>query len=126
MDDVGRDSESNIKQLIFHEKKDMRIVSDNIDFKVLVNITLKNHQNSDIHWMPQYCTFDRIPSFHLDDTKPLVEHIDTFENKEYLLSKEELQKLKSDFTVLISRILVDFIPCLQNLQQNVCSHIEHR
>lgn len=126
MDDVGCDSELSIKQLIFQEKKDLRIVSDNIDFKILVNITLRNHQNSDIHWMAQYCTFDRVPSSHLDDTKPQVECIDSFENKEYLLSQEELQKLKSDFTVLVSRILVEFFPCLLYLQHNVCSHIQHR
>ena len=43
----------------------------------------------------QFVTFDRIPSDHLDDTKPLVASVDDFENKEYLLSNEELEKLKS-------------------------------
>lgn len=98
----------------------MRIVSDNIDFKILVNITLRSHQNSDIHWVAQYCTFDRVSSSHLDDTEPQVENIDNLENKGYLLSKEELQKLKSDFIVVVPRILVDSFLCSQYLQQNVC------
>ncbi|KXJ07502.1 hypothetical protein AC249_AIPGENE27548 [Exaiptasia diaphana] len=57
--------------------------------------------------MAQYCTFDRVFSDALDDKKPTVDDIDQFENKEYLLwSEQELKKLKSDYTVLVSRYLV--------------------
>ncbi|XP_028410627.1 uncharacterized protein LOC114533317 [Dendronephthya gigantea] len=126
MDDVGSDCESTIRDLILLKKKNLRIVFDNIDFKILANIILKNHQNSDIHWMAQYCTFDRFASENLDDTTPLVSNIESFENKEYLLSQEELNKLKCDFTVLVSRVLVEFFPCLYYLQKNVCIHIPHR
>lgn len=69
---------------------------------------------------------DRIPSNHLDDRTPLVTDIDQFENKEYLLSKHELGKLKSDFTTLVSRVLVEFFPCLKFLNDDICKHIPHR
>jgi hypothetical protein len=72
MDDVESDCESSIKHLILQEKKNLRIVFDKFDFNFLANIMLKNHQNSDIHWMTQYCTFDRFASANLDDTTPLV------------------------------------------------------
>ena len=94
LDDVESDCESSIQHLILQEKKNLRIVFDNFDFNFLANIMLKNHQNSDIHWMTQYCTFDRFASANLDDTTPLVNNIESFENKEYLLSQEELNKLK--------------------------------
>ena len=126
MDDVGSDCESSIQHLILQEKKNLRIVFDNFDFNILANIMLKNHQNSDIHWMAQYCTFDRFSSANLDDTVPLVIDIESFENKEYLLSQQELNILKCDFTVLVSRVLVEFFPCLSYLQKNVCTHIPHR
>ena len=126
MDDVGSDCDSSIQHLILHEKKNLRIVFDNFDFNILANIILKNHRNSDIHWMAQYCTFDRFESANLDDTTPLVSNIESFENKEYRLSKEELNKLKCDFTVLVSRILVKFFSCMHYLQKNVCIHIPHR
>ena len=126
MDDAGSDCESSIRHLILQEKKSLRIVFDNFDFNILANIMLKNHQNSDIHWMAQYCTFDRFSSANLDDTVPLIIDIESFENKEYLLSQQELNKLKCDFTVLVSRVLVEFFPCLSYLQKNVCTHIPHR
>ena len=125
MDDVGSDCELSIQHLILHEKENPRIVFDNFDFNILADIILKNHWNSDIHSMAQYCTFDRFESANLDDTTPLVSNIESFENKEYLLSKEEL-KLKCDFTVLVSRILVEFFSCMHYLQTNVCIHIPHR
>lgn len=126
MDDVGGNCNSDIKEMVLKGKKELRIVFDNLDFKVLVNIILKIHQNSDIHWMAQYCTFDRVSSSHLNDRKPLVANIDDFDNIQYLLSKEELQKQKSDFIVLVSRVLVGFFSCLQYLQKHVTEHIPHR
>ena len=78
-------------------------------------MSLPSRKNADMHWIAQFATFNRIPSDHLDDTKPLVASIDDFENKEYLLSIEELEKLKSDFTVLVARVLVEFFRCLSRI-----------
>ena len=72
------------------------------------------------------CTFGRIPSNQLDDKRPLVANIENFENKEYLLTKEELEKLKSDFTVLVARVLVEFFPSMAHRKDDVCKHIPHR
>ena len=85
MDDVGGDLINEMKQLVKTEGKP-RMVFDNFDFKILANIILPNHRNSDIHWIGQFITFDRFPSDHLDDTKPLVSDIKLFNNKEYLLT----------------------------------------
>ena len=70
--------------------------------------------------------FDRIPSNHLDDTRPIKANMEDLENKEYLLSKAELDKMKSDFTILVTRVLVQFFPCLSYLKDDVCKHIPHR
>ena len=75
-------------------------------------------------WIATFATFDRIPSNHLDDSKPLASNINEFENKEYLLTKDELTK--SDFTVLVARVLVEYFPCLLLLKDDVCRHIPHR
>ncbi len=79
-----------------------------------------------MHWIGHYVTFDRIPSDHLDDTKPLVSDINQFENKNYLLEEDELQKMHCDFTILVTRILVEYFPCLHYLKFAVCQHIPHR
>ena len=126
MDDVGSNNVKDLQKLVESEGNQLRIVFDNFDFRVLANIVLPNHRNSDMHWIAQFATFDRIPSNHLDDSKPLVPNINDFENKEYLLTKEELEKMKSDFTVLIARVLVEYLPCLLYLKDDVCQHIPHR
>ena len=66
--------------------------------------------------------FDKIPSNHLDDTRPIKTNIEDLEKKEYLLSKAELDKMKSDFTILVTRVLVQFFPCLSYLKDDVCKH----
>jgi hypothetical protein len=89
MDDVGGDLKTEVKQLVKTNGKP-RMVFDNFDFKILANIILPNHRNSDMHWIAQFMTFDRFPSDHLDNTKPLVTDIKLFSNKEYLLTETEL------------------------------------
>lgn len=105
---------------------ELRVTFDNFDFKILANVILKNHRNSDFHWITHYLTFDRISSAGLDDTKPLVNDINTFSNSSYLLHKDELQHFRKEFIVLVSRVLVEFFPCLSSLQSLIPEHIKHR
>ena len=53
--------------------QEMRVIFDNFDFRILANIILRNHRNSDMHWIAQYVTFDRVPSSHLDDSQPILD-----------------------------------------------------
>ena len=117
MDDVGGNLKDDIRELMKTEGRP-RLVFDNFDFKILANIILPNHRNSNIH-------IDRIPCDNLDDSKPLVSDIKLFENKEYLLDEEELKKMKSDFTILVTRILVQFLECLRPVKNEVITHIPH-
>ena len=96
---------------------ELRATFDDFDFKILANVILKNHRNSDFHWITHYLTFDRISSAGLDDTKPLVNDIDTFSNFNYL---------REEFIVLVSRVLVEFFPCLSSLASLIPKHIKHR
>ena len=125
MDDMGGTLTQEIKQLVKTEGK-IRMVFDNFDFKILSNIILQNHRNSDMHWIAQFVTFDRIPSQHLDNTRPLVPDINSFENKEYLLNEDELRTMKSHFITLVMRVLTEFFPCLQHLKNEVIQHISHK
>ena len=102
-----------------------RLFFDNLDFKVLVNIILQNHRHSDMHWIAHYVTFDRVPSDHLDDSKPISDGT-RFENIEYLLCQSELEKLRSDFIVLVARILAEFFEFMEPLKSAIPKHIQHR
>ena len=92
MDDLGAELIGSVRKHVI-AGLEPRIIFDNVDFKVLVNIILQNHRNSDMHWIAHFLTFDRVPSEHLDDSKPQVECIKDFKNTEYLLNKDDLQKL---------------------------------
>ena len=104
-----------------------RIVFDNLDFRILVNIILQNHRNSDKHWIAHFLTFDRVSSQHLDGSKPQVTDIKDFENIEYLLRKDELKKLHCDFIVMVARVLKEFFGFMERLGGSVIpKHISHR
>ena len=105
---------------------ELRATFDNFDFKILAIVILKNHRNSDFHWITHYLTFDRISSAGLDDTKPLVNDISTFSNSKYLLCKDELQHFRKEFIVLVTRVLIEFFPCLSSLESFIPKHIKHR
>ena len=79
-----------------------------MDFRVLVNIISKNHQNSDKHWIAHYLTFDTVPCHGLDDKNPLESDSTAFDNINYLLSKDELETLCQHFIVLVAWVLLEF------------------
>ena len=79
MDDLGSNLSSRIKAKV-DSGQELRVVFDNFDFRILTNIILRNHRNSNMHWIAQYVTFDRVPSSHLDDSKPIVPDIKDFDN----------------------------------------------
>ena len=103
------------------------IVFDNLDFKILANVILQNHRNSDMHWTAHFLTFDRVSSENLDDSKPQKANVEDFELVEYLLNKSELENLCSDFIVLVAHVLVEFFCFMTTLGGSVIpKHISHR
>ena len=84
------------------------------------------HKNADMDWITQYITFDHVPSKSLSNSKPIVSDINEFENKNYLLSQEELEKLRHEYIILVARILVTYFPCLQPIKNVVEKHITHK
>ena len=66
---------SSITKAKVESGQEMRVIFDNFFFRILANIILRNHRSSDMHWIAQYVTFDRIPSSHLDDSQPILPDI---------------------------------------------------
>ena len=92
MDEVASNNVKDLQKFVESEGDELRIiVFDNFDFRVLINVALPNHKNPDMHWIAQLAIFGRIPSNHLHDSKPLVSDINEFENKEHLLTKDEVR-----------------------------------
>ena len=116
LDDLHDGVSDYLRQQI-QKGKEIRVTFDNFDFRILTNIIISGYKNSDMHWICQHITFDRVVSSHLDDLKPLVADIAKFENQEYLLSKDELQIMRYEHIVLVSRILVEFFPFLKVIKR---------
>ncbi|XP_029185142.2 uncharacterized protein LOC114953141 isoform X2 [Acropora millepora] len=125
MDDIGADLKNTIANQLSAGRQ-FRVCFDNMDFRVLVNIILKNHQNSDKHWIAHYLTFDRVSCQRLDNDKPLVSDSRAFDNINYLLSKDELETLRNNFIVLVARVLLEFFDFMKPFVKAVPAHIKHR
>ena len=126
MDDMGAQLVCSIRKNV-GAGLEPRIVFDNLDFKILANIILQNHRNSDMHWIAHFLTFDRVSSENLDDSKPQVANVEDFELVEYLLNTSELEKLRRDFIVLVARALEEFFSFMATLGGDVIpKHISHR
>lgn len=111
MDSLGSNLASVVKAHV-ESGQDLRVVFDNLDFRILANIILRNHRNSDMHWIAHYVTFERVSSRHLDDSKPIVSDIKDFDNINYLMSKDELEWQRNDYIILVARVLLEFFPSL--------------
>ena len=111
MHDLGSNLSSIIKAKV-DSGQELRVVFDNFDFRILTNIILCNHRNSDMHWIAQYVTFDSVPSSQLDDLKPIVPDNKDFDNVNYLMSKTELDQQRDNYIILVARVLIELFPAL--------------
>ena len=123
MDEIGSGLVSKLQKLV-QEGLQLRVNFDNLDFKILANQVLTSHCNADVHWINQYITFDRVPSAHLDDQKPLAD-LKELPLTEYILSQEEERQLRNNMIVLVARVLTKMIPCLAYIKDAVPKHIPH-
>lgn len=69
MDHMGPDLIDRVRKNVAAGLKP-RIIFDNPEFKIVVNIMLTNHRNSDHHWSTHFLTFNRVSSQNFDDSKP--------------------------------------------------------
>ena len=123
MEDVGGNLGGIIGDLM-SKGQQPRVVYDNFDFRITPGQLTKDHQNTDNHWISQFITFDRIDSSGLDNSKPIGD-LSEFDIFGYLMNDNERAKLRSDYTILATRVLVKFIPWLEPLKECL-GHIKHK
>lgn len=123
MEDVGGNLGGIIGDLM-SKGQQPRVVYDNFDFRITPGQLTKDHQNTDNHWISQFITFDRIDTSGLDNSKPIGD-LSEFDIFCYLMNDNERAKLRSDYTILATRVLVKFIPWLEPLKECL-GHIKHK
>lgn len=107
-----------------------RIVADNLDFSLSARIQTSKFRNQSIHWTHHLAIRDRIipdpssgPSAF--PTKGQCKIAD-LELSELLPSVESNLAVESDFVVLVTRMVVKFLPAFTMFRDVVIHHIPHQ
>ncbi len=102
----------------------MQGTGDNWDFRIMAHDMTEKHQNQDMHYFASNLIFDRVPV--PDNLSLTPKHdITRLNNSAFLLSADENKKLLEDYKVIVSRILVQYLPVFSIFSSIVPTHIEH-
>ena len=102
-----------------------QITGDNLDLRENVRQMLLSNRNRDHHWFTLILYFDRIDFSELDNTKPQGNLHDVPPSL-FIPNQVERSKLRSDFIILVSRIITKHLQQFEHLSSVVPSHIVHR
>lgn len=103
-----------------------KYVIDNFDiFQRVRSIMTEENQNKDIHWVNHNRIPNRISGSHLPDNGPIF-NITELENAKLVPSSIEHIIQRSNYIVLVERILVACIPYLKFCEDIVNKHIPHK
>ena len=114
-----------ISSLLFYD----RIVADNLDFSLSARIQTSRLRNQSIHWTHHLAIRDRVVT---TDPTPCLEaakgqcKIADLELSELLPSSETNLAVENDFVVLVSRMVVKFLPAFHMFRDAVIHHIPHK
>ncbi|CAB4028993.1 Hypothetical predicted protein [Paramuricea clavata] len=100
-----------------------KIVFDTFDFKQLVHHMTEDHQSIDNHWVTHVSVENRVSGNQQKNQKQRA--CLKIENAKLLPNKIEHILQRDNYSSLVSRILVDNIPCLDFLNECASRHIKH-
>jgi hypothetical protein len=73
-----------------------------------------------------YAARNRIPSLHLPDQVPSADNLKAIPVDSLLPSEDDAAQLRASMTVMVERILVQYVPFLAHLRDDVTWHIPHQ
>lgn len=98
-----------------------KIVLDNIDLRIATRDMTYDQQNRDIHWVNHSAVKNHVTRGNREQVE-----LSQLDNCKLLPTAADHEKLRKDFTHLVSRILVENLPCMQFLQSVAVKHIPHQ
>ena len=99
---------------------------DNVNEKVKARHSTRDHSNKQYNQVHAFAAHDRVPCpYPYVEPLPTPETIAAIPFTAYLPTPEEDVALRSEMEVIVSRLLIDNIPGLQDLSQLICRHIPH-
>ena len=106
-----------------HSDGTFKIVLDNIDLRITTRDMTSDRQNRDIHWVNHSAIKNRVTLGNRKGTQPELSQLD---NCLLLPTAADHENLRKDFTHLVSRVLVEHLPCMEFLQSVCVKHIPHQ
>ncbi len=101
-----------------------KIVGDNLDVSVKVRDMRLDNPNQMHHFFHLIGVQDRIDTAHLDNTKP-KRTMSSMGVQDFVPSARDFAQLRTDITVLVSRIAVSEFPAFEFMRNAVPDHITH-
>ena len=103
------------------------LIIDNIDKHVKSFDMRLSHQSKSLHFVNSIAVIDRIDVSHLSSDFGMVESKKNLKDLKALLpATEDFTAIKANFSVLISRVLVEHMPKLHKYRSKVTRHIPHK
>ena len=102
-----------------------KLVGDNLDKTVKPRDMRIDHTSQSLHYFNVYAVLDRVDFRSMScDTKAIeVEKVDS---SIFLPSTTDMEEMINNFTVIVSRLLVKYIPALSEYIACVPNHIDHK
>ena len=103
------------------------LIIDNIDKHVKSFDMRLSHQSKSLHFVNSIAVIDRIDVSHLSSDFGMVESKKNLKDLKALLpATEDFTAIKANFSVPISRVLVEHMPKLHKYRSKVTRHIPHK
>ena len=102
-----------------------KITIDNFDFHQDVHYMTEENQNVDKHYLSLMATKNRVSGSELPDV-PIQHSIKEMDNGKCIPSRTDHQQQRNNYLVLVERILVKYIQCMNFLADVVTQHIPHK
>lgn len=102
-----------------------KITIDNFDYYQEVHYMTEEHQNIDKHYLSMMATENRVAGHNLSNDPPL-NGIHEMDNGKCVPSQADHRQQRSNYLILVERLLVKNIPYLEFLADVVTQHIPHK
>lgn len=101
------------------------LVGDNLDKNITPRDMRVGNQVKSLHYFHSYAVHDRIDVSDLSDDQPKND-IQSLPVTTFVPSADDCTTLRSNYIVLVARVIVDKLPYFSSLHKCVVQHIPHR
>ena len=103
-----------------------KIVGDSIDKTIHPRRQRFDQQTKSLHYFNIVAVRDRVDFSNFSDVNPNTIHSQAYKVEALLPTEDDLRAIRVNFSVLVSRVLVQYVPGLKQLEPAVQKHIKHQ